>query len=130
MAPAPAALAPEPEEGAAQPEASELAAPAPATAASAPDAACQLDAGNDAEGNRVAIGDTVVLTVAKNKETYNGRKAEVVGILTKQYKLLMLEGPSAGSDVKFPFGHCTLLEKKKHQLPRRQIRQPRRPARR
>ena len=96
-----------------------MAAPAPDTAALAPgeadpalapDAAVEPDAGIGADDRPISIGDHVVLTVTKNKEMYNGKKAKVLGILSKHYKLVMLDGKAAGKPAKMPHANCVLDE--------------------
>ena len=101
-APAPATAAPAPD--------TEALAPGEAESALAPDAAGKPHTGIDPDDRDIAIGDHVVLTVTKNKEIYNGKKAKVLGILSKHYKLVMLDGKAAGKPAKMPHANCVLDE--------------------
>lgn len=49
----------------------------------------------------MAIGDVVITTAKKFKDSLHDQKGKIVGILSKQYKIEMLTGAALGEIKKF-----------------------------
>ena len=56
---------------------------------------------SDVPGTDVAIGDVVITTAKKFKDSLHDQKGKIVGILSKQYKIEMLTGTALGEIKKF-----------------------------
>ena len=51
----------------------------------------------------VAINDVVYLSLGRNKKFYNGFQAQVIALLEREVKVLMLEGPKKGEKPTFAY---------------------------
>ena len=55
------------------------------------------------------VGDKVQTHASKNKAKYDARGAEVVGLLSRQVKVILLDGPAKGEKRKFPYDAVTAV---------------------
>ena len=54
-----------------------------------------------AVGGKFEKGAVVIGIAGKNKDKYDGRKCEILSVLSKQYKVKILEGPAEGETHKY-----------------------------
>jgi hypothetical protein len=70
------------------------------------------DKGHDESKDAAAfeVGEEVVLTVAKFKEQYNGKRAKITKILSQKIRVQLLEGPAEGEEKDFAKTACARAE--------------------
>ena len=58
-------------------------------------------------GTAFLEGQVVVMHTKTNKEWYDGRRGKVLAVLTNHLRLLVLDGPKQGGEIRRPFGMVT-----------------------